>query len=112
MIGNIQFRAKSNAETPIFKAAVITLNEDAVDAGAFPDLFLDAADFLWTNQEVCDERGTNQSPSLLWRNWPVDIRVRRLLRQSERDVVVLFENGNPTGQIEFAFFFRTLLWVP
>ena len=110
IVGEIQFQAAANSEAPLFKAAIYTINEDALDAGAIPDLFSDAADFMWTRQAVCNVRASGQfNPHQIW---TVDVRVGRRLPQSERDVVCTFESGSPAGNIQLYFFFRTLIWVP
>lgn len=114
IIGRIDYRAAGVNENPIFRAGIITMNAEAEIAGAFPDPWADASDFMWLNQAPVNLRGSQAAVEFesSWQVWPVDVRAMRRMKEFDRSLVCVFENLAVTGSVQFTFAFRTLIWTP
>ena len=114
ILGDIYFRAVTAARAPLFEAGIIDINEDASAASVFPEPWDDPARWVWLKQTPCSELpSTNNSPTL-WDHWPIDVKRKIKLPQSQRELIIVFANraGADVSAILFYFSLHTLIWVP
>ena len=88
-------RASSIDQNIVYNFGMITLNDDATDALAVPDPWVDPANWLWEWSDLLQTNDLNDGSQ--YSRVRIDSSAKRKLPQLTRSVVAILENRSISG---------------
>jgi len=89
------------------------LSQDALTAGALPELIVDNAAYLYWEKKNLLVPQTLIGSNDIWVEHKFDVKLNRKFRNREQRIAFQFENRAPTNvSISYDFGARILIWLP
>ena len=110
-IGSLTLRALTAAQSVFFRAGLIIVTDDALQAGAVPDPWVDPASWMWEHADML--RVSNSDSGSQYMRLAIDVKVQRRLPQIENSLAMVFDNSSFSGaSFEFFLNLKVLVRVP
>ena len=111
ILGHLSVRALTTGQNLVYNFGIITLNDDATDALAVPEPWIDPANWLyeWSDWLIVDSVTDSAQMSRV----RVDGRAKRKLPQLTRSVIAVMDNRSLSGtSLAYYFSGKVLVSLP